>query len=163
MREITAVPITLEKFAKFGQFYSMEKPEGYPFRGELFEFYPDRLTADDTHRIGYSPIQVRKPEKMIISKVERHTTTWEMLMPLNDDMILHCTPASADGPQTELTEAFIVPKHTLVKMNSGVWHLCPLPAHEKQLTAMVILPECTYANDCLVVDLKPEEQLKIVC
>ena len=30
------------------------------------------------------------------------------------------------------------------------------------LIAMIILPECTYANDCTVVDLKPEEYFEIV-
>lgn len=163
MREIKAVPITLERFAKFGQFYPMAEPEGYAMEGELFRFYPDRLTADAWHRVGYSPITVRRPEEILITRMERHTTTWEMLLPLTDDMILHCTPPSGDRPRTELTEAFLVPRHMLVKLNAGVWHLAPLPAKEKELSAMVILPECTYVNDCLAVDLKPEQQLRIVC
>jgi len=29
------------------------------------------------------------------------------------------------------------------------------------LTAMIILPECTYANDCTVVDLAEDEQFEI--
>ena len=65
-------------------------------------------------------------------------------------------------PVTEFAQVFIVPKHTLVKMNAAIWHLAPLPAHNDQLTAMIILPECTYANDCTVVDLKPEEQFEII-
>lgn len=161
MREIKALPITLERFAKFGQFYPMAEPEGYAMCGELFRFYPDRLTADDTHRIGYSPILVRRPEEMQITRLERHTTTWEMLLPLTDDMILHCTPVSWDGPLTELTEAFVVPKFTLVKLNAGVWHLAPLPVSEGELRAIVVLPECTYVNDCQVVDLEPKQYVRI--
>ena len=46
--------------------------------------------------------------------------------------------------------------------DAAVWHLAPLPATKEQLTAIVILPECTYANDCTVVDLKPEQQFEIV-
>ena len=63
---------------------------------------------------------------------------------------------------TEQAQAFIVPKHTLVKMNAAIWHLAPLPASKEQLTAMIILPECTYANDCTVVDLPEEQQFEIV-
>ena len=162
MKTIKAELITNEAFAPFGQFYTMDKPEGYALCGELHSFYPDRINADSTHRVGYSPIVVKKPEKMIITQQEYHTTTWEMILPMDDDMILHVAPASAGTPVTDLAKAFIVPKHTLVKMNAAIWHLAPLPANNEQLTAMIILPECTYANDCTVVDLDGEQQFEIV-
>ena len=162
MKTIKAIPISNEAFAPFGQFYKMDAPQGYPLCGELHRFFPDRLVADSLHRVGYSPILVKKPEKMVITQQENHTTTWEMLMSLDDDMILHVSPACAGTPPTEFAQAFIVPKFTLVKLNAAVWHLAPLPANKEQLTAMVILPECTYANDCNVVDLKPEQQFEVV-
>ncbi len=162
MKTIKAEPITNEAFAPFGQFYTMDKPQGYALCGELHSFYPDRINADSTHRVGYSPIVVKKPEKMIITQQEYHTTTWEMILPMDDDMILHVAPASAGTPVTDLAKAFVVPKHTLVKMNAAIWHLAPLPANNEQLTAMIILPECTYANDCTVVDLSEEQQFEIV-
>ena len=162
MKTVKAVPITKENFAPFGAFYTMGEPDGYPLCGEIHKFYPDRVVADSEHRLGFSPIVVKKPEKMIITQQEYHTTTWELILPLDDDMILHCAPASAGTVVTDYVKAFIVPKNTLVKMNSAVWHLAPLPANNEQLTAMIILPECTYANDCTVVDLKAEEQFEIV-
>ena len=162
MRKIKAQPITHENFAPFGQFYNYDTPDGYPLCGELHKFYPDRLCADSNHRIGFSPITVKKPKKMIITQQEYHTTTWEMILPLDDDMIVHVAPASAGTVVTDHAKAFIIPKHTLIKINAAIWHLAPLPANKDQLTAMIILPECTYANDCTVVDLKPEEQFEIV-
>lgn len=162
MHKVHALPITHENFAPFGQFYSMEQPEGYALCGEIHQFFPDRISADSDHRVGYSPIVVKKPQKMLITQQEYHTTTWEMILPLDDDMILHCAPASGGTPVTEHAKAFLVPKHTLVKMNAAIWHLAPLPATKDQLTAMIILPECTYANDCTVVDLPPEQQFEIV-
>ena len=162
MRKIQVQPLTHAEFAPFGQFYPMEQPQGYALCGELHKFFPDRLTADSTHRVGYSPILVKKPEKMIITQQEYHTTTWEMILPMDDDMILHVAPASAGTPVTHLAKAFLVPKHTLVKMNAAIWHLAPLPASKEQLTAMIVLPECTYANDCTVVDLAADEQFEIV-
>ena len=162
MRTIKAVPISYENFAPFGQFYTMEAPKGHALCGQLHQFFPDRLTADSNHRVGYSPILVKKPEKMVITQQEYHTTTWEMIMPLDDDMVLHVAPASAGVPVTDQAQAFIVPKHTSVKMNAAIWHLAPLPASKEQLTALIILPECTYANDCTVVDLTAEQQFEIV-
>jgi len=162
MRQIKVEALTHEAFAPFGQFYPMEQPQGYALCGELHQFFPDRLTADSNHRVGYSPILVKKPEKMVITQQEYHTTTWEMILPMDDDMILHVAPASAGTPVSHLVKAFLVPKHTLVKMNAAIWHLAPLPAFKEQLTAMIILPECTYANDCTVVNLTADEQFEIV-
>ena len=162
MRTVQAEILTHDAFAPFGQFYPMEHPDGYALCGELHRFFPDRLTVDSAHRIAFSPILVKKPDHMRIIQQEYHTTTWEMILPLNDDMILHCAPASGGAPVTELARAFLVPKHTLVKLNAAIWHLAPLPAECDELAAVIILPECTYINDCTVVDLTPDQQFEIV-
>lgn len=162
MNTVKAMPVTHESFAPYGQFYQMSEPSGYALCGEIHRFFPDRLVADSNHRVGYSSILVKKPEKMIITQQEYHTTTWEMIMPLNDDMIIHVAPASGGTPVPELSKAFIVPKGAMVKLNAAIWHLAPLPVNKEELTAMIILPECTYANDCTVVDFKPEQYFEIV-
>lgn len=161
MRTIKVSKLTKEAFAPFGEYYKMDKPEGYSLNGEIHSFFPDRLIAHQGAKIGYSPITVKKPDKMLITQVEYHTTTAEMIMPLNDDMILHVAPPSAGKPVPEFTKAFIVPKHTLIKMNACVWHLAPLPKSKDELIAMIILPECTYMNDCKVVSLSKDEQFVI--
>lgn len=162
MKQVKVQPLTHEAFAPFGQFYEMSRPDGYALCGEIHKFFPDRVTADSTHRVGYSPIVVKKPERMIITQQEYHTTTWEMILPMDDDMILHCAPASAGAIVTDHVKAFLVPKNTLVKIKAAIWHLAPLPATKDALTALIILPECTYAIDCPVVDLSPDEQFEIV-
>ncbi len=162
MQTIRIKPITQEAFAPFGQFYAMESPAGYALCGELHQFYPDRLSASSEHTLGFSPILVKKPDKMLITAVEYHTTTWEIILPLTDDMIIHVAPASAGVPVPSLTRAFLVPKHTMVKINAAIWHLAPLPASSDSLTAIIILPECTYMNDCTVKELSADEQFELV-
>ena len=162
MLTIKAAPITHEAFAPFGQFYPMASPDGHSLDGDIHKFYPDRITAGAFARVGYSPIVVQKPPHMIVSAVEYHTATWEMILPLNGDMVLHVAPASAGVPVPALTQAFIVPQNTLVKINAAIWHLAPLPATQNSLTAMIILPECTYINDCIVVPLSDDQQFEIV-
>ena len=161
MKKIKALPLTKEAFAPFGEYYSFSSPEGYSLNGELHRFFPDRVTAYQGNQVAFSPILVKKPEEMLITQIEYHTTTCEMIMPLNDDMVLHVAPPSAGKPVPDYTKAFIVPKNTLIKMNACVWHLAPLPKNEKELAAMIILPECTYMNDCTVVDLKDDEKFII--
>ena len=140
----------------------MYAPEGYPLTGEIHRYFPDRLTTYSAGKLSFSPILVKRPEEMKITQAEYHTTTAELILPLSADMILHVAPPSAGKPVPDYTKAFLVPKNTLVKMNACVWHLAPLPANNDQLTAMIILPECTYANDCTVIDLTPEQQFEIV-
>lgn len=162
MKTIHAVPITREEFAPFGQFYTMDQPDGYPLCGAIHQFYPDRMTGDASHRLGFSPLVVKKPERMVITQQEYHLQSWEMILPLDDDIVLHVAPASAGKPVPEHVKAFIVPKHTLVKLNTAIWHLAPLPANNEQVTVMIVLPEATYINDCIVVDLNDDEQFEIV-
>lgn len=161
MKIIKVEQLTKESFAPYGAYYTMDKPDGHALCGAIHRFYPDRLTAYQGANVGFSAITVKKPEKMLITQIEYHTTTSEMIMPLNDDMILHVAQPSAGAPITEQTKAFLVPKHTLIKMNACVWHLAPLPANAEELAALIILPECTYMNDCKVVDLNAEQQFLI--
>ncbi len=162
MKQIIVQALERERFARYGSYYTLEEPDGYPLSGELHRFFPDRITAAYLGEVGFSPIFVKKPERMIITDVEYHTTTCELILPLNDSMIIHVAPASAGMPVTDLTEAFLVPKHTIVRLNAAIWHLAPLPATVPELHALIILPQCTYANDCTVIRLSNEQQFEIV-
>ncbi len=161
MRKIKIEKLTKETFAPFGCYYDMSNPNGYGLSGEIHTFYPDRLTAYFKGQVAFSPIVVKNPGEYKITQAEFHTTTSEIILPLSGDMIIHVAPPSAGKPVPEHTKAFIVPKNTLVKLNACVWHLAPLPANDESLTAMIVLPECTYINDCVVVDLKDDEQFII--
>ena len=83
-------------------------------------------------------------------------------MPISGDMLLHVSPKSGLQPKTELTQAFIIPQNTMVRIDAAVWHLAPLPVEDDTLYALIVLPECTYANDCHVVDLAEYDQFEIV-
>ena len=162
MKQVKIQALTRDAFAPFGEFYNMTEPDGYPLCGAIHKFYPDRLTTSCQGRLAFSPLVISKPQSMLITQQEYHNTTEELILPLDDDMILHLAPASGGSVVTDHVKAFIVPKNTLVKLKTAIWHLAPLPANNEKLTVMIILPECTYANDCTVVDLNEEEQFEIV-
>ena len=161
MRKIKVEKLTRESFAPFGAYYDFAHPDGYALEGEIHRFYPDRVRDAYQGHVGFSAISVTRPERMVVRSIEYHTHTAEIIFPLNDDIILHVAPASNGVPVTHLTKAFLVPKNTMVQINPGTWHLCPLPAHEDVLQAMIVLPECTYANDCIVVALNDEQSFEI--
>ena len=146
MREVKAVKINAVDFAPYGTFCNMTEPEGHPLEGEIHKFYPDRISGTCIGSMAFSPIEVRKDER-IVKAAEYHTTTWEGIVALDDDMLIHVAPASGGTPVPELAKAFLVPKGYMV--NNDVLH------------AMIILPECTYANDCTVVDFEEKDWFKI--
>ena len=163
MITIKAVPITHENFRPYGSFASMLNPTGNCFPGDA-TFYPDQveLNVQGNKPITFSPLTVQKPERMIVTQAEYHDYTGEGVFIIDDDAILHVAPPSNRVIVPEKTEAFIVPKGTLVKLNTGVWHLAALPMHNDVLHVMIILPERVYANDCTVCDYPPERQVEIV-
>ena len=146
MRTIQAKPLTADAFRQYGTFWSAVDGEGYGLGGGFFTFYPDRIAV----------------EKYIVEELEYHKTTWEMFMPLNDDAVLHAAPKSGGDVVTELTEAFIVPKGTMVKLDAAVWHLAAMPVNVEELQSLIVLPEGTYMNDCTKVALNDEQKFEIV-
>ena len=82
MREVKAIKINVADFAPYGTFCNMTEPEGYPLQGEIHKFYPDRISGTSMGSIAFSPIAVRKDER-IIKAAEYHTTTWEGIVALD--------------------------------------------------------------------------------
>ena len=163
MRTIKAVPITNENFRPYGSFASMLDPKGHCFPGDN-TFYPDQvaLNVQGGKPITFSPLTVKKPDRMIVKEAEYHNYTGEGVLVLDDDAIIHVAPPSNHVIVPEMTEAFIVPKGTLVQLNTGVWHLAALPVHNDLLHVMIILPERVYANDCTVCQYPEDRQVEIV-
>ena len=161
MRTVKLEKLTREAVAPYGEFYNMANPDGYFLAGEIHRFFPDRVSVATKGSVAFSPLLVKRPEKMLITAAEYHTTTPEVLIPLNDDMILHVAQPSAGKPIPEHTKAFLVPKNTVVKMNTCVWHLAPLPANVDELACIVVLPDATYMNDCTVVEFSEDEKFVI--
>ncbi|MDD3921882.1 MAG: ureidoglycolate lyase [Eubacteriales bacterium] len=164
MRQIKAAPITKENFQPYGSFASMLNPQGNCFPGEDSAFYPDpvQLSVSGDVQIAFSPLTAQRKKQYIVTRSEYHDWTGEGILFLDDDAVFHVAPPSKHEIVPEKTEAFIVPKGTLVKLNTGVWHLTPMPLHNDVLHMMIVMPERVYANDCVVVDYPPEQYIEIV-
>ena len=158
MKTIKAKPITVENFSYYGQFTNLLDPQGY----SLGDFFHDRVRMNmaGNMNLAFSPLVVHKSEPRIVSQAEYHNTTQEVILCLDDDVILHVAPPSKE-PVPELTEAFIVPKGTLVCLNLGVWHLSAMPINLDTAHVLIVLPERIYLNDCIVVDYPEERQVRI--
>lgn len=159
MRNIQAQKLTNDSFKEFGSFYNLSDPKGY----NLGDFFPDHLDVANTTSMsyGFSSLIVYKKNKMVVDTVEYHNKTAEVLLPLDTDVVIHVAPPN-NKKVVELTQAFIVPKGTIVKLNIGVTHLCPFSIENETGHVMVALPQRTYENDCVIVELDQDEQFEIV-
>ena len=72
MREVKAIKINVADFAPYGTFCNMTEPEGYPLQGEIHKFYPDRISGTSMGSIAFSPIAVRKDERIIVQEYARN-------------------------------------------------------------------------------------------
>lgn len=159
MRKIKAQKLTNDNFKEFGSFYNMLAPQGY----NLGDFFPDHLDVANTTNMsqGFSSLIVYKKDHMIVDLVEYHNYSAEVLLPLDTDIVIHVAPPN-NKKDIDLTQAFIVPKGTIVKLNIGVTHLCPFSITEEIGHVMVALPQRTYKNDCYLVNLDENEIFEIV-
>lgn len=159
MRKIKAQKLTTETFSRYGAFYNLVEPDG----NALGAFYNDKvaLPVSGNVPVTFSSLVTEKADKMIVNSAEYHNYTGEGILPLDGDVVIHVAPATKE-PVPELTEAFIVPKGTVVKLNTGVWHLAPMPIETDVVHVLIVLPERVYANDCYVVDYPEEAWMEIV-
>ncbi|MEM1484383.1 ureidoglycolate lyase [Oscillospiraceae bacterium PP1C4] len=162
MKIMKAIPITEENFLPFGYLANIANPVGYYSMGEYpCTFYRDIALAPNgsSDPIAFGSLSVGK-RPMVVTDVEYHSHTSEVMMPLDDDMVIYAGPASNDEIQLDLLHAFLVPKGTMVIFRAGVWHGAPYPVHQ-DCTVLICLPERTYLNDTKKYLLNEDEFISI--
>ncbi|MHC1772056.1 MAG: ureidoglycolate lyase [Flexilinea sp.] len=164
MKEIKVQELTKDNFNIYGSFANMVDPQGPHLGEEPCEFYRDMgvLTLGRNSNAGMSITRV-KMRPMIIRDLEYHNFTGEAIVPLDGDIYIHVGVA---GPKDKMPfdklEVFRVPKGTLVIVRPGVWHHGPFAVNDEYVNTLVVLPERTYANDCISVSIPEEKWCRIV-
>ena len=98
----------------------------------------------------------------VVDVTEFHTSCGEGMLALDGDALIHVAPASAGAePPLDDIEIFRVPQGMAVAVRPGVWHHAPFAYNTDCLNMLIVLPERTYANDCVVVELGKEDQIAI--
>jgi ureidoglycolate lyase len=164
VRAIKVVPLTVENFRPYGSFINALDPSGNCFADEESSFYPDPVTlpVSGIYQIAFPPLTVKKQKKFIIPMPEYHDHTGERIYFLDDDAVMHAAPPSKLEIVPKKTEAFIVPKGTVVKLNTGIRHPSPQPPHVDILHLLIMMPERVYANDCTVCHFPESEYIGLV-
>lgn len=163
MKKIYVKELTMESFKVYGTFSGMINPQAAKLGAGITEFYRDMelLNLGKTTVASFSVTHVNKRPN-IVTAVEYHSFTGEGILPLDSDVLMHVGLATRNGEvPLDRLEAFHVPKGTLVVLRPGVWHGAPFAYESDVANILVVLPERTYANDCLVQRLSEEEKIEI--
>lgn len=159
MKAIQVMELTNDNFRKYGEFYDIIHPAG----NHLGDFYPDHVLVENggTMPMAFSSYVVKRTSEMIVTQGEYHDEACEIILPLDGDVIFHAAPPSTE-PVPEKTEAFRVPKGTLVKIHAGVWHQNSFVAgNEECVHVLISLPQRTYKRDCVLVPYDAADRIKI--
>lgn len=166
MKQLKAQSLTHEAFAKYGSFCNLYHPGVWPSMPDPFggAFYRDMLVGQvgSSGAIAVSLTHV-VPRELVITFIEKHNHTCELMTILDADVLLHFGIATPPGeyPLDQL-EVFWVPKGTCLCIRPGVWHEAPYLVGAEQANVQVLLPEYTYGVDCESLELTESQQLQII-
>jgi len=163
MSQISIQELTHEAFSPYGSFSHMINPQA-PKLGEApIEFFRDMVLLDLglAHSAAFSVCRVhRRPLRIDVT--EHHDLCGEGILPLDQDVLIHVAVATAKGEiPFEKMEVFRVPKGTFVSLRPGIWHHAPFSHTAEVANVLIVLPERTYAKDCIVEQIPPARQITI--
>ncbi len=148
---IDAKRISTENFKRFGSV--VNSPSGKPTSEAAdYKFWSDiaDYNIDGETEIGICTVFRQKEN--LISGMERHLKTPEILIPIDGAFVL---PLLIDGEDISASEAFRVEVGEAVKINDGVWHGACLPADKNESSYFVIFKKGTPHNDVEKRNLSP--------
>lgn len=164
MKTVKIEKLSLEAYKPFGTYANLINPSDEKLGAPPVEFFRDQLQLDVRGDVSFSYSCCRVEKRpMIIDILEYHSSCGEVVLPLDNDILLQVAPATANGDPLPLDKmrVFYVPKGTAITIKPGVWHWGPFTVNDEPANILINLPERTYANDCIVVNLKEEEFIQI--
>lgn len=150
-------------FDQYGSFSRLINPDKVSVGPAIHEFFCDQLVyyTASTSPVGISTSRVLK-RPVVVDTTEIHRCCGEVILPLDGDVYIHVGPRSdIDDPPYEKFELFRVPQGTAVYMRPGTWHFAAFPCTQDCVNVMVLLPERTYANDCIVAHIPKDRQIRL--
>lgn len=161
MREIQIEPLTREALWPFGYYANLMQLDAERIGEPPIEFFRDMLQIPLSSATSSVSVCLVQPRPFVIDRNEYHTSTCEGFMPLDNDIAVHVAPASARGAERDKLKVFYIPQGTMVVIRPGVWHHAPFALNNRPVRVLTVLPERTYANDCVSETWPEAERVSI--
>lgn len=164
MRTIPVEELSRDAFWQFGSYAQTLDPAAEKIGEAPIEFFRDlaQLNLGGAPLASFSTVRVQARD-WIVDVSEVHSRTGEGILPLDGDVLIHVGPATPGGEGVPLDKirAFRVPQGAFVALRPGVWHHAPISVSGRPANVLIVLPERTYANDCVVVNLPEQDRIRI--
>ena len=121
-----------------------------------YESLSDKVSLGNLSSAGFLVCARRD---MILSKMERHTETMEMLVSLKGDSVI-CLALPGAKPKPETIKAVRFPQGKALAMYPGIWHWIPYPLQDEPSRCLVVFKERTGENDLELSELN--ESIRLV-
>ena len=163
MRTVSIQELTLERFHIYGSFANMLNPKSPKIGTPPIEFFRDMTLVNLGRHTQVSCSVCRvEPRPPVIDVSEFHNYCGEGMLPLDGDVLIHVAPATANSEiPLDQVEVFRVPQGTFVSIHPGVWHHAPFAVQNEAVNVLILLPERTYANDCVVYSIPEDQRMTI--
>jgi len=147
--------ITVDNFKKYGTpvFTPVIKPTAEDI---TYKFWSDIAHFKITDQTEIGICKVYEQSKPIITAMERHKKTPEILIPIDRPFIL---PLLANGDSVGQAKIFRVDVGEAVVINAGIWHGASIPFHAEQSAYFVIFRRHTPQDDVEKKEIEPIEIL----
>ena len=145
MKQLNVKPLTANEFSTFGHILSDRGAQLAPAEGFAYGLTLADLPMSEHLCIG---LLVCEHRPAVVSKLERHVKTAEILAALEGDSLL-CV--AAGGLEKDAlaagAAAFHVPQGAALVMRPGTWHWIPFPVGDRSSRFLVIFRKETGEDD----------------
>lgn len=143
--EIGVTELTEEEFAPYGRIVATPATPA-PRTGDGWECWYGFQTLDNRWPIYYGAV-VTRHRPIVVSEMERHVHTYELLYPHRHALIQPLAlpldlEDEAARPDPATVKAFRIPVGVGIIMHDGTWHSAAFPESE----------DCTYSFACMEPD-----------
>lgn len=142
IRKLCALPLTVERFAPFGEVLEATADRREAMNSGRFERFPD-LARIDTATAGGRPAlsiaRCRTPSRLPlrIDMLERHPHGSQVFMPLSGFAFFVVVAPAGDGINVDELAAFVSNGRQGINYRKGVWHM-PMIALEKRQEFLIV-------------------------
>jgi len=156
-KNIKVKPLISEDFRPYGQLVRI--PQTNPESpDDLYSWWGKEVLLPAEGPISTGILKV-KHRDFVITKLERHIKTAEMLIPLKGISILVVGKSSLNDEELEKVDAFYLNSDQIIVIDVGILHWLPFPLEKEAVYAVVFRSE-TPQDDLRFINIK--EKIKLI-
>lgn len=148
--KIKAQALTQDSFDKYGAIIS--NSAAAPMADNTEITYWGKVSVLQMGEAASTGIMLAHHRQPIVTQMERHVKTPEILAAVEGDSVVCLAPPSYPGKEITDIKAFIIRQGDAVALHAGTWHWAGYPMQKKSAKFIVVFANGTEAEDLEIID-----------